>query len=201
MALTLAHMLADVNVRTFYNLGAGHWPAATLYVSPLPGDPRTEEFVNWSIRRGLPGTFATDNDGKGGAVYTVRPAGPRWRLTLDGRRVEVWTRKGELLAVVEHSSAPERWFELARLHGEALVAVGAPMPFADDAPLREVVDWLCTHYTASGLVPVGRWHDPAPVMDEREAVPYSARWAPAAPVMPHPKVLDGPYTRAHLPQR
>ncbi|WP_214109558.1 hypothetical protein [Acrocarpospora catenulata] len=87
--------------------------------------------------------------------YDVLSAGPRWRVRVSPeRRVEVWARVGDLVTVVGRmSGTPDQWFSAALAEGCVLVMVGGPIPFvAGESGLDEILGWLCTHYTASGVV-------------------------------------------------
>ncbi|GHE31237.1 hypothetical protein GCM10017673_37450 [Streptosporangium violaceochromogenes] len=141
-----------VDVRAFVVRDLPHFPAALLYVSTPIGDPRVEAFVEYAVHLGLPRTSTYDHDGAPG--YDLLPAGRGWRLELTpSLRLRV-RAQGNVIAEVARTSAPPEWVTGALGERRALVVVGGPIPFmAGESNLGELLSWVCSHPTASGVMP------------------------------------------------
>lgn len=143
----------DVDVRVSHVFDVPHFPPALVYVSTQIDDPRVEAFVDYAVGLGLPRTSTyPEGDGVG---YDMLEAGPGWRLELSPARRLVVRARGVAVAEVARTSAPAGALAGALAERRALVVVGGPAPLMyGEGDVRETLTWMCTHPTASGVVPV-----------------------------------------------
>lgn len=143
-----------IDVRTFLTTDLPGFPAAMVYVSAPIGDPRVDLMLARMAALGLPRTWSSVEGGE--LTFNMQEAGPGWRLGLSPAGRLLIRGRGQTLADVEATQAPAEWVAAALVERVALVVAGGPVPFVagPDHTVLEVLEWVCTHDTVSGLMPV-----------------------------------------------